>query len=156
MQGGLFSYALLSALAIALLIAAVTDLRRRQIDNWLNGAIALGAPLFWFTSGFSWAQIGWQLVFAAIAALALIALFAVRAMGGGDVKLLAAVALWFPWQALVLLLVIMSLAGGVITLITLVHHRMSKRAGQPEIPYGVAIALAAIWLAGERIIYQFA
>jgi prepilin peptidase CpaA len=46
MQGGLLSYGLLGALAIALLIAAVTDIRRREIDNWLNGVIALGAPLF--------------------------------------------------------------------------------------------------------------
>jgi prepilin peptidase CpaA len=45
------SYGLLIALAIALVVAAFTDIRRRQIDNWLNGAIALGAPLFWWASG---------------------------------------------------------------------------------------------------------
>ncbi len=33
-------YGLAGVLAIALLIAAFTDLRRRQIDNWLNAAIA--------------------------------------------------------------------------------------------------------------------
>jgi prepilin peptidase CpaA len=32
-------------------------------------------------------------------------------MGGGDVKLLTALALWLPWQAVIMLLVIMSLAG---------------------------------------------
>ena len=50
MQVGYLSYGLLAALAIALLIAAFTDLRRRQIDNWLTAAIALGAPLFWFAT----------------------------------------------------------------------------------------------------------
>ena len=32
-----FKYGLLAALAIALLVAAVTDLRSRHIGNWLNG-----------------------------------------------------------------------------------------------------------------------
>ena len=61
MQVGYLSYGLLAALAIALLIAAFTDLRRRQIDNWLNAAITLGAPLFWFAMGLSLPEIGWQI-----------------------------------------------------------------------------------------------
>ena len=44
-------YGLLITLAIALVVAAFTDIRRRQIDNWLTGAIALGAPLLWWASG---------------------------------------------------------------------------------------------------------
>jgi len=44
-------YGLLAALAIALLVAAFTDLRSRQIGNWLNAGIALGAPLFWWSTG---------------------------------------------------------------------------------------------------------
>ena len=43
-----FYYGLLGLLAIALLFAAVTDLQRREIDNWLNLAIALAAPAFWW------------------------------------------------------------------------------------------------------------
>ncbi|MCH7630018.1 MAG: peptidase, partial [Proteobacteria bacterium] len=35
MQETPFVYALVAALAIALLVAAATDIRRRQIDNWL-------------------------------------------------------------------------------------------------------------------------
>ena len=41
MRGEYFSYGLLTALAIALVIAAATDLRRRQIDNTLNAASAI-------------------------------------------------------------------------------------------------------------------
>ncbi|MBS1239980.1 MAG: peptidase [Proteobacteria bacterium] len=50
MQDANIQYVLLAALAIALLVAAFTDIRSRQIANWLNGAIALGAPLFWWAS----------------------------------------------------------------------------------------------------------
>ncbi len=88
-------YGLLAALAIALLVAAFTDLRSRQIGNWLNGGIALAAPLFWWASDLAWwPDIALQLgvAFGTFAALA--ALFAMGAMGGGDVKLLAALALW--------------------------------------------------------------
>ena len=77
-------------------------------------------------------------------------------MGGGDVKLLGAVALWFPWQALVPMILIMAVVGGVVTLVTVVHHRVTRRLGQPEIPYGVAISFAALWLVSERLINQFA
>ena len=55
-------------------------------------------------------------------------------------------ALWFPWQAILSLVVLMALLGGVVTLVTVIHHKMTHRLGQPEIPYGVAISLAALWL----------
>lgn len=55
-------YGLLVGLAIALLFAAFTDLRRRQIDNWLNAGIALAAPVFWWSSGLSiWPGVAMQL-----------------------------------------------------------------------------------------------
>ena len=57
-----FKYGLLAALAIALLIAAFTDFRSRQIGNWLNGAIALGAPLFWWANDLTlWPGVAMQL-----------------------------------------------------------------------------------------------
>jgi prepilin peptidase CpaA len=82
MQGGIYSYGLLSALAIALLVAAFTDLRRRQIDNWLNAAIALGAPAFWLASGQSYVDVGFHIVIALVMFAILAVLFALRAMGG--------------------------------------------------------------------------
>mgnify|MGYP006140044167 CR=1 FL=1 len=57
-----FKYGLLAGLAIALLVAAFTDLRSRHIGNWLNGGIALGAPLFWWANGLSlWPDIALQI-----------------------------------------------------------------------------------------------
>ena len=108
-----FKYGLLAMLAIALLVAAFTDLRSRHIGNWLNGAIALAAPLFGWASGLSlWPDVALQLGVALAAFAVLAGLFALRAMGGGDVKLLTALALWIEPLAFVKLLIIMALAGG--------------------------------------------
>ena len=89
-----FHYGLLIALAIALLIAAFTDIRRRQIDNWLNAGIVLAAPLFWWSGGLAlWPDVAMQLGVALGAFAILAGLFALSTMGGGDVKLLTALAL---------------------------------------------------------------
>jgi prepilin peptidase CpaA len=81
--------------------------------------------------------------------------FRFGAMGGGDVKMVAALALWLPLGAVLKLLVIMSLAGGVLTLVMLVRHRLAKSGKELEIPYGVAIAFGGFWLIGERFLNQF-
>jgi len=112
MQGGIFSYALLAILATGLLVAAYTDLQRRQIDNRLTGAIALAAPVFWYAAGLSFTEIGYQLGLALAVFIVTAILFALRQMGGGDVKLLAALALWIAPLAFIKLLVIMALIGG--------------------------------------------
>lgn len=156
MSGETIRIVLLCALALLLLAAAATDIRSRIISNKLNIAIALLAPLYWLASDIApWPDMALQIALGAGMFGIFAILFALGLMGGGDVKLLAAVALWFPWQALMLLLVIMALLGGIVTLITVIHHRMTKRIGQPEVPYGVAISLAGMWLVSERIIYQF-
>ena len=147
---------LIAALALALLAAAFWDLRTRTIPNGLNLAIALGALPFWWLSGLAlWPDIALQIAVAAgvfgIFALA----FALGAMGGGDVKMVAAIALWLPPAAVVLLLVVMSIAGGALTLFMAVRHRLRKAQHKLEVPYGVAIAFGGLWLISERFLYQF-
>ena len=146
-----FKYGLLAMLAIALLVAAFTDLRSRHIGNWLNGAIALAAPLFWWASGLSlWPDVALQLGVALAAFAVLAGLFALRAMGGGDVKLLTALALWIAPMLFLKLLVVMALVGGVLTLVFGAWHVMRKRREKLAIPYGVAIALAGLWVLGTN------
>jgi prepilin peptidase CpaA len=151
MQGTIFQYGLLAALAIALLIAAFTDLRSRTIANWLNGGIALGAPLFWIASGLSlWPGIAMQLGIALAAFIVLAGLFAIRAMGGGDVKLLTALALWVLPIHFLQLLIVMALLGGVLTLGFGIWHLMRRQKDKLTIPYGVAIAAAGLWVLGTN------
>ena len=144
-----FKYGLLAALAIALLVAAVTDLRSRHIANWLTGGIALAAPLFWWASGLAlWPDVAWQFGVALATFAVLAALFAMKAMGGGDVKLLTALALWIAPTLFLKLLIFMALIGGVLTLIFGARNIMRRQREKLAIPYGVAIAMAGLWVLG--------
>lgn len=140
-------YGLAGLLAIALLIAAFTDVRRRQIDNWLNAAIALLAPAYWAAQGLHlWPDVALQLGVALAAFVVLAGLFALRMMGGGDVKLLTALALWLPAMLFLKLLLVMALVGGVLTSVMGMWHVMRRRKGHLKIPYGVAIATGGLWV----------
>ena len=80
-------YGLLAALAIALLVAAFTDLRHRRIGNWLTAAIAVVAPAFWWASGLSlWPEVALQIGVALGTFAVLAVLFALRAMGVREVS----------------------------------------------------------------------
>src|SRR6218665_726041 len=144
MHVGILSYGLLAALAITQVVAAFTDWRRRQIDNALNAAIALGAPLFWYAIGLTFPEIGWQIALALGAFVVLAGLFAIGAMGGGDVKLLAALALWIRPEWFFQLILIMALLGGVLTIAFGAWHVTRRRKDRLAIPHGVAIAAAGL------------
>nr|WP_295370575.1 prepilin peptidase [uncultured Sphingosinicella sp.] len=152
---GVSANLLVAILAAMLIIAATGDLRSRRIPNWLTLSIAVTAIPFWWMSGLSWADVATQIGIATGVFVFFAILFHVGMMGGGDVKLLAALGLWLPLGSVVKLLVIMAIAGGVLTLGFLARHRLAKHEGKPEIPYGVAIAFAGMWLIGERFLYQF-
>lgn len=157
MMGEYFRLALICALGVLLIVASVTDLRSRIISNRLNLTVAALAPPWWLACGLPlWPGVAVQLLAALIIFVVFAALFAFGCMGGGDVKLLGALALWFPWQATLSMLMLMAVLGGIVTIVTVVHHRMTRRLGQPQIPYGIAISVAALWLLGERYLNQFA
>ena len=142
-------------LGVLLLSAAFEDVRIREIANWKNAAIALLAPLWWWACGLAW----WpDVVLQMGIALAIFGLFAgafaMGMMGGGDVKMIGALALWFPFAALSQLLVTMSLVGGLITIALMVEQRWKK--GEVEVPYGVAIAIAGLLALREPILNQIA
>lgn len=151
-----FRYLLLAGLAIALLVAAFTDIRRRQIDNWLNAGIAATAPIYWWAAGLAlWPDVAWQVGMALATLVVLAVLFALRAMGGGDVKLLTALALWIEPFWFMRLLVIMAILGGVLTLALGAWHVARRRKDKLAIPYGVAISSAALWVLAVQFLPAF-
>jgi prepilin peptidase CpaA len=138
---------LLVALALLLVSAGIQDARTREIANWKNAAIALMAAFF---------QLALQLGVAALVFALFVGAFALGQMGGGDVKMIGALALWLPVMPLVWMLVLMSLIGGVLTIVMVIERKWRRNGGGPvEIPYGVAIAIAALLVLREPIFNQF-
>ena len=156
MLNGGFTDLLLLALAATLIAAAVIDMRTFTISNRLNATVAAGAPLYWLSIALTpWPGMAIQLAAGAIVFVLLAGAFYARMMGGGDVKLASALALWFSPAGTVKFLVLMSIAGGVLTVGILAVHRALRREGRPEIPYGVAIAFGALAILTQRFLNQF-
>ena len=143
---------MLCLLASLLLVAAATDIRARIISNRLNAAIAILAVPWWFVIGLHGTDILVQIALSAGLLAVFAACFALGMMGGGDVKLIAALGLWLPFGAMLVLLEVMALAGGALTLGMLIAHRVRKASGRPEIPYGVAIVGAAFLVLSNDIL----
>ena len=114
--------------------ASWSDLTKREIPN--AAAVLLG-----LTAGGSPLQAGWLGCISI-----LIVGFPVSAylglIGAGDIKLLAAAALWTSARTLDLLL-ITAWAGGVLALLYLCLNLVRTRR-TTEIPYGVAVSLSLL------------
>lgn len=146
-------YGLLAGLAIALVWAAVSDIRERRIANWLTLGIAAGAPLFWIASGMAvWPDMAIQVALAFAVFWACAGLFALGLFGGGDVKLLGAIALWLTPLAFVDLLLVMGIVGGAIAVGFVVRRVVFKPKTPGTLPYGVAITAGALWVLGSTYI----
>ena len=152
-----FTDLLLVALALVLVVAAVIDVRTFTISNRLNATVALGAPLYWMSIALApWPGMAIQVAAGGIVFALLAGAFYAGMMGGGDVKLAAALALWFSPAGTVKFLVLMSLAGGALTLAIVAWHRAKRREGRPAVPYGVAIAFGGLAILTQRFLNQFA
>ena len=152
-----FTDYLLGVLAVLLAWAAVVDLRSRTIPDWVSIAILVLAPVFWWTSGVELWPDAASRVGAALAVFGLFALlFYMGGMGGGDVKLAGALALWFGPLTTLKFVILTSLAGGVVSLATWWWHNRRGGEGKAEVPYGVAIAFAGMWLLAQRFLNHFA
>ena len=157
MINGAFTEILLGVLAATLVFAAVVDVRTFTISNRLNLTVALLAPIYWLSIALPvWPGVGVQLAAGAGVFVLLAGAFYAGMMGGGDVKLASALALWFSPGSTLKFLVLMSLAGGVLTIGILALHRARGRTGRPEIPYGVAIAFGGLAILAQRFLNQFA
>lgn len=107
---------LVTALFLApLLVAVITDVRSFRIPNIVNAVLVLAFPLAVLVSPQH--IIWWSHLAAGAALLAMgFTLFALRMIGGGDAKLLAAVGLWFGLDSLLMLVLVITLVGGGVTL----------------------------------------
>ncbi len=138
----------------------VSDFRKLIIPNWAPVALISAFMLF------AAVHLGWRAITAHLAVAAVVfavttAFFVAGWMGGGDVKLLAATALWMGPEHGALFTVLVALLGAVLasTLLLIKQHgelmgqsiwgfpffrRLAELAQSGECPYGVAIGVAAL------------
>jgi prepilin peptidase CpaA len=139
-----------------LVSAGIEDARTREIANWKNAAIALLAPAWWYANGLDvWPDMAVQVGVAVAVFAILLLVFHFGLMGGGDVKLIVALALWLPLPTFLSMLMVMSIAGGVVTLVMMIDRAIKKTRDQVEVPYGVAIAFAGLLALREPLLNQF-
>ena len=156
MGGATLNALMLGALALLLVSAGIEDVRTREIANWKNATIALLAPFWWWLNELSlWPDVAILLGIASVIFFLFWVVFHFGGMGGGDVKMIGALALWFPFQPLLWMLIIMSLVGGVLTVLLVVERAVRRKKGAIEVPYGVAIAIAALISLPEPFLNQF-
>src|ERR1035438_9905139 len=114
------------ALLLAVVLgAAVYDVRYRRIPNWLSVAgVVLGVAMnsfLWGWPGFRNSLIGFAIAFCAY-----LTMYALRAMGAGDVKLMAAVGAiaggpdWFG------IFIVTAIIGGIMALILVAVRKRVK------------------------------
>lgn len=99
-----------------LVLACVSDLRTRRIPNELTFSAIACALVFHLVAGGPGAA-GRSLAGCLLGALLFFPMFALRGMGAGDVKLLAAVGAWLGPSQVASVALATSLAGGVIAIV---------------------------------------
>ena len=140
------------ALFCLLGIAAFTDIQTRKIPNLIPVLVlvlfVIGAMLVPDIR----AGIGYRLLGFLVTIGIGFALFATGEMGGGDIKLMAALSLWHPLTALPNWIFLIAVSGGILAIFYIAQAKFvrgSAMAGmKTSVPYAVAI------LMGEALLFM--
>lgn len=161
-------------LLLMLVIAAMYDIRYRRIPNWLTIAgVILGLAINWFLgppeAGILLSVTGLLVAFGLY-----FVLYSIRAMGAGDVKLMAAVGAMVGWQRWLGIFFVTAILGAILALLLIAARKRTKKTlwnvgfilselkhGRPAylgreeldvrsrkglgLPHGAVIALSAIF-----------
>jgi len=144
------------ALGATLLWAAVTDIRSRRISNSLSLFVLVLFAFSAFTalaSGQDWSTaVFWPMLSAGIIFAIGLGLFVARLMGGGDVKIMSATALFAGPSLSLPFILYVTIAGGFVAVATMLHAHIKKMdARTAKVPYGVAIAIGGLWVCFQRL-----
>ena len=139
----------LPVLLITLLIASATDLRRREIPNWLVAGAGLAGIVLAVTDG----RAGSALLFGGLAAIPFLAAALIRpeGMGMGDVKLVAVIGLYLGQAVWVALALGLGLAGLTGVLISLGQRRRPSQTALPLAPFFALGAGTVLALGGNAL-----
>ncbi len=148
--------------AAALVWAAASDLLWLRIPNWIVVTIAALYPIYLLSAA---QPVAWQgaLVVAGLVFAIGFALYSFRLLGGGDVKLLAAVALWAGPVQITAFMISTAIIGGLLAIVATTPLRLLlpymaaatrvdvdvRQLVKFQIPYGVAIAAGGLIVAAR-------
>ena len=164
---------LLYVFPAVLVYAAISDLARFEIPNWLSIFLVLAFLALALGLGMAWSELAARAAAGALLFAVGAVLFALGALGGGDVKLLAASAIWVGWPDFIPYLVAVALFGGFISIFLVLLRALWGRFGNTGnvstqalsqaswwhrlmaptqgVPYGVAICLGGLlWFVRVR------
>jgi len=148
---------LLTPLPVLVVVAGLTDLTSMRIPNWISATLILAFFPVAFVIGLSPLEVGLHFGVALLVLAAGMAMFALRIIGGGDAKVMAAASLWLGAEALMPFLIWTAILGGAFSLVLMLGRTWASphMAGAPawvstlfrpkgDIPYGVAICGGAL------------
>ncbi len=148
---------LLSALPALVIAAGLSDLTTMRIPNWLSGALMVSFFPAALIVGLPLETVGIHLAVGFAALMAGMGLFALKVIGGGDAKLMAAALVWLGLPGAAPFILSTAVIGGLFcaALIAARKTMVPYTAGAPawvsmlmrsdgDVPYGVAIAIGAL------------
>lgn len=155
----MLEFALFLIFPAAMAFAGSMDLLTMTIPNRVSLAMIAGFLLTLPFAGLGWAGLAGHVGAGMLMLVIGIGMFAMGWLGGGDAKLLAAAALWIGLDRLFEYVLLVSICGGMLVMAILFYRgltpplwlhkhdwamRLHKKSG--GIPYGIALAMAGLWI----------
>lgn len=151
-----------------LLLAAAYDVTARRIPNTITVPLALmGAATSYWAGGLK--GVGSSVGAAVLVGAVLFLVWRMRALGGGDLKLAVAASMWIGLERLGSFAIAAGIAGGAIAVLCFAASSravqreiatnlrlaaarvmpplsIAQSSGRVSVPYGAAVAVAALWV----------
>jgi prepilin peptidase CpaA len=153
-----------------IMAAAVTDFLKLKIPNSVSGAIIICFTIAYGTQEIlgknAFQDLSSHLISGGVMLAIMMVLFFLKLFGGGDAKLIPAVALWTGLNGLPLFLMVTTISGGALALVSIALRKTKTgqrfvtkmlrfptlqngwigalAKGENVVPYGIAIAIGAI------------
>lgn len=155
----MLAYLILMTFPVAMAFAAANDLFTMKIPNRISLALIGGFVAIALITRMPLETLGLHVVIAVAVLIATFTLFSLNMLGGGDAKLMAAGALWMGPDHIIEFVAYVTIFGGILAVAMLGYRnflpanalplpawaRRLHRTGE-GIPYGIAIAAAALML----------
>lgn len=163
----MIDYSLLLLFPAAMAFAGAMDMLTMTIPNrvalLLVGAFLTAVPF----AGLTLEQFGMHLLTGALVLGIGILLFIPGWIGGGDIKLLAAASLWVGFDSVLAFIALVTILGGELAIIFMILRGyfpegsvraprwvLRLQASETGIPYGLAIAGAALWIYPSTLLFK--